>query len=141
MTHVTCRLTAKNRDQLRNPSLGNRVWATFLSFIITVTSQERAQPCFQSWRVQFIRLGYYCPSTEFFLERYTQFGTVCYTHQTPTKKLRKKLGVRANSGGPDHPTPPAVVAPTSQGTLYKCSFEPSSVWSPVAFFALISVRL
>jgi len=25
MTHVTCRLTAKNRDQLRNPALGNRV--------------------------------------------------------------------------------------------------------------------
>ena len=30
MTHVTCRLTAKNRDQLRNSTLGNRVWATFL---------------------------------------------------------------------------------------------------------------
>jgi len=29
MTHVTCMLTAKNRDQLRNPKLGNRVWATF----------------------------------------------------------------------------------------------------------------
>ena len=29
MTHVTCRLTAKNRDQLRNPTLGNWVWATF----------------------------------------------------------------------------------------------------------------
>jgi len=29
MTHVTCRLTAKNRDELRNPTLGNRVWATF----------------------------------------------------------------------------------------------------------------
>jgi len=29
MTHVTCRLTAKNGDQLRNPTLGNRVWATF----------------------------------------------------------------------------------------------------------------
>jgi len=28
---VTCRLTAKNRDQLRNPTLGrpNGVWATF----------------------------------------------------------------------------------------------------------------
>ena len=25
MTHVTCRLTAKNRDQLRNPTLGYRV--------------------------------------------------------------------------------------------------------------------
>ena len=29
MTHITCRLTAKNWDQLRNPTLGNRVWATF----------------------------------------------------------------------------------------------------------------
>jgi len=30
MTHVTCRLTAKNRDQLRNPyTLSNSVWAAF----------------------------------------------------------------------------------------------------------------
>jgi len=29
MTHITCRLTAKNWDQLRNPTLGNRVRATF----------------------------------------------------------------------------------------------------------------
>jgi len=29
MTHATCRLTAKNRDKLRNPTLCNRVWATF----------------------------------------------------------------------------------------------------------------
>jgi len=28
-THITCRLTAENRDQLRNSALGNRVWATF----------------------------------------------------------------------------------------------------------------
>jgi len=33
MIHVTCRLTAKNRDQLRNPTLSNRVWATFLSVV------------------------------------------------------------------------------------------------------------
>jgi len=26
---VTCTLTAKNRDQLRNPTLRDRVWATF----------------------------------------------------------------------------------------------------------------
>jgi len=32
MTHVTCRLTAKNRDQLRNPTLSNRVWSTFAFF-------------------------------------------------------------------------------------------------------------
>ena len=32
MTHVTCRLTAKNEDQLRNHTLCNRVWATFTFF-------------------------------------------------------------------------------------------------------------
>ena len=32
MTHVICRLTAKNRDQLQNPMFGNRVWATFTFF-------------------------------------------------------------------------------------------------------------
>ena len=31
MTHVTCRLTTKNRDQLRNPTFGNRVLATFFT--------------------------------------------------------------------------------------------------------------
>jgi len=30
MTHVTYSLTAKNRDQLWNPTLGYRVWATFI---------------------------------------------------------------------------------------------------------------
>jgi len=37
MIHVTCRLTAKNRDQLRNPALGNRVWATFTFFVYICT--------------------------------------------------------------------------------------------------------
>ena len=31
MTHVTCRLTAKNQDQLQNPTLGNRVCYLFTS--------------------------------------------------------------------------------------------------------------
>jgi len=34
MTHITCRLTAKNQDQLRNPTLGNRVWATFFTIAL-----------------------------------------------------------------------------------------------------------
>ena len=34
MTHITCRLTAKNRDQLRNPTLSDRVWATFTFFVL-----------------------------------------------------------------------------------------------------------
>jgi len=32
MTRVTCRLTAKNRDQFWNSMLGNRVWAPFTFF-------------------------------------------------------------------------------------------------------------
>jgi len=37
MADVTCRLTAKNQDQLRNPMLGNRVWATFTFFTLIVS--------------------------------------------------------------------------------------------------------
>ena len=36
---VTCRLTAKNWDQLRNPTLGNRVWASFTFFSRTSESE------------------------------------------------------------------------------------------------------
>jgi len=32
MTHVTCWLAAKNWDQLRDPTLGNRVWSIPLPF-------------------------------------------------------------------------------------------------------------
>ena len=40
MTHVTCRLTAENRDQHRNPTLGNLVWATFTFFSFTSESDS-----------------------------------------------------------------------------------------------------
>ena len=40
MTHVTCRLTAKNRDQPRNPTLGNGAWATFTFLDGTPHSME-----------------------------------------------------------------------------------------------------
>jgi len=36
-----CRLTAKNRDQLLDPTLGNRVWATFYLFLpLTLTTGQ-----------------------------------------------------------------------------------------------------
>jgi len=43
MTHVTCQLTAKNRDQLRNPTLGNRVWVSFTTLVIIILFS--ANPC------------------------------------------------------------------------------------------------
>jgi len=45
MTHVTCRLTAKNRDQLRNPTLGNQVWATFTFLKTRDRSHIRCGAC------------------------------------------------------------------------------------------------
>jgi len=45
MTHVTCRLTAKNRDQLWNTTLGIRVWATFTFFrSLYMGATENARP-------------------------------------------------------------------------------------------------
>jgi len=40
MTHITCRLTAKNRDQLRNPTLGNLVWAAFYRDSVLVDNTD-----------------------------------------------------------------------------------------------------
>ena len=40
MTHVTCRLTAKNRDQLQNPTLDSRVWTTFFTATTTMNSPK-----------------------------------------------------------------------------------------------------
>ena len=42
MTHVTCRLTAKNRNRLWNPTLGNRVWAAFTFFSVRVPAGDAA---------------------------------------------------------------------------------------------------
>jgi len=42
MTHVTCRLTANNRDQLRNPTVSNRVWATFTFVGLTCDQQTHS---------------------------------------------------------------------------------------------------
>ena len=63
MTHVTCRLTAKNRDQLRNSTLGNRVWATFTFFttvcvcarqvVLIIRSQQVTRTCRRRLRVRF----------------------------------------------------------------------------------------
>ena len=50
MTHITCRLTAKNWDQLRNPTLCNRVWATFnLNSCELQCEQPNWNPYVQNW--------------------------------------------------------------------------------------------
>ena len=51
MTHVTCRLTAKNRDQLRNTTLSNRVRATFTFFNLLSSANEKATPTFIKYTI------------------------------------------------------------------------------------------
>ena len=50
MTRIICRLTAKNRDQLRNPTLGNRVWATFTFFYLTRYRAARRSAALVAWQ-------------------------------------------------------------------------------------------
>ena len=57
MTHVTCRLTAKNRSQL-----GNRVWATFLD---TEQNYVTVALC------MYILTGYMCTHEALLSELYT----------------------------------------------------------------------
>ena len=50
MTHVTCRLTAKNRDQLRNHTLGDRLWATFLPLQHWRCASKKQTIILKAWR-------------------------------------------------------------------------------------------
>ena len=55
----TCRLTAKNCDQLRNPTVGNRVWVTFFTVKkIHVSSRCSSATVFNILIVAF--LVFYC---------------------------------------------------------------------------------
>ena len=53
VTTVTCRLAAKNRDQLRNPTLCSRVWATFT--FLKLNQPRRQKILFQPAEVQTAR--------------------------------------------------------------------------------------
>jgi len=99
-----------------------------LPFFFRTDCQGRSN-AFKLGGVQFLGLRYYYRSPEK-IERYrpTQFGAVCYPHQTPTKKLRKKLGVQpiffggGGSGPPPPPTPPVVapmLTPRISRTVYR----------------------
>ena len=103
---VTCRLTAKNRDQLRNPTLGNRVWATFT---------------FYCYCCCYCRLFRFKPPSR---RGSSQDSTV--TSRSAVSVARTSVtsppgqpGVRADEGGPAgarvtppaHPTPPAPSLP------------------------------
>jgi len=71
MTHVTCSLTAKNRDQLRNPTLGNRVWATFTFLpldVLPVTKHSVLNCTTQCYPNQWLDLILFSSTTRLLVE-------------------------------------------------------------------------
>jgi len=55
MTHVTCRLTAKKQDQLRNHTLGNRVWATFTFLLLPLFCPPRRRGALSDTAIHHVR--------------------------------------------------------------------------------------
>ena len=82
MTHVTCRLTAKNQDQLRNPTLINRVWATFTfltySILAYVNINRIVKICRYATAAAIYSLGNGL-RTFTAVPRWTQLSTLCGT--------------------------------------------------------------
>jgi len=60
MTHITCRLTAKNRDQLRNPTLDNRVYGLPLPFTCICRQRCILRKPTDGDRLNDVRLDYSC---------------------------------------------------------------------------------
>jgi len=58
-------LTAENRDQLRNPTLGNRVWASFFTQRVCVQPSTAATnvslPAFAAERRRLLSIDISCP--------------------------------------------------------------------------------
>ena len=52
MTRITRRLTAKNRDQLRNPTLCNVLWATFTFFFYLAKMPNSCLQLFISMKLE-----------------------------------------------------------------------------------------
>ena len=80
MTHATCRLTAENRDQLRNPTLGNGVWATstFLVSCIAATVFNKL-----TYLLTFLSGNYALPITSYHYYYYYY----CLEHSNSGKKV------------------------------------------------------
>ena len=84
--YITCKLTATNRDQLRNPTLGNRVWATF-AFLITIR-------CFSK---KFVRTVYY-----FTASLYVKRRPILYSLKRSSKLSQNSTQQRITDAGVWH---------------------------------------
>ena len=94
MTHVTCRLTAKNRDQLRNPTLGNRVRATFSFFNVL---RSRAHIYFYNFRRSYA-------NARVTTNEPTQTGSVLLLRQCDGSAVHSRFGLPVATRWP--PPPP-----------------------------------
>ena len=101
-THIICRLTAKNRDQLQNPTLSNRVWTTF-TFLLWEFTKLSSTPS-QSYTCDFTRV-----STSGFTSR---VGTWMQPCTLEAVKRKEKLPIKTRQGAQTGSSAPAMPAST-----------------------------
>ena len=113
MTYVTCRLTAENRDQLRNPTLGSRVWTTFTFYVGLSQGRSRGEVSARS--VHTLALASLVASASAAIARCNCTGSLTSflhhtrTHETQLKTLHKVKLDAAQSLSVAHPLiPPAA---------------------------------
>jgi len=117
MTHVTCRLTAKNRDQLRNPTLGSRVLATFV----------KGPHCSHAEMIkEMIKTYYYARFVVYSHEQifvHTQYANVARFY---TCYVARSLCLCTGQTGEPIETPFVGTFLLTQGTLYQMGPDLSS---------------
>ena len=107
MIHDTCRLTAKNRDQLRNPTLGNRVWAAFYFFNVN-DSFHGLQKTWNVRRRRPYRLWMKSTHRSASSARFS----VASSSSSPSSRSRRRSTTSATCSGPPDPTSTVCRRPT-----------------------------
>ena len=107
MTHVTCRLTAKNRDQLLNPALGYRVWTTF-----SVQTPDAGR----SWRTRTTSTVSWRRRRVYGLARTRAGTTTAATASTGIPVSRSVNSAGSAGRGPVSATSPSPESPSTSST-------------------------
>ena len=126
MTHITCRLTAKNRDQLRNPTLGNRVWATFTFYLLHIVLFS----CIAAvWRLLLVEYVTFC------------YGDVFQTWPRRARRRTRRAAVRDCVRAPTYRTSPAAMPPLRAASANEAttSNEEFASVSPVYTSSIVSL--
>jgi len=108
MIHVTCRLTAKNWHQLRNPTLGNRGYLNFFYLSgVGLLRSSWIRSCYMKWT----RRNNQC-----------KFVTCTNTFSKTLASLREKVGIALGDFFPHLLGGDGIVSDVRRFLLTSCTF-------------------